>query len=170
MLRLKHRQFLSFDQWDVHANDLSEIDRILNIEDLSESFQKYLHHPRNPSRNRQTLYLLGFQRVECNKTRCGGNACICEPEKSGYPALAYDWDKNFTGLLELAKEHLRSLDAFGIVDCFKSSIEVMAPLLGWDLKTALELAHEKQAWCWPLSIFVPHILKAPPRTWVAEIE
>ena len=47
MLRLQHRQFLSFDQWDVHANDISELDEILGIKDLSVSFHKYLNHPRN---------------------------------------------------------------------------------------------------------------------------
>ena len=45
------RQFLSFDQWDVHEDDIPEIDAILSMPDISESFQKYLHHPRNPSRN-----------------------------------------------------------------------------------------------------------------------
>ena len=85
--------------------------------------------------------------MECNKSRCGGNACICEREGlAGYPALAYDWEKDFSSLLEVAKEHLRSLDAFGMVECFKRSIEVMAPLLGWDLKMALELA-DKQVRC-----------------------
>ncbi|CAJ1372223.1 unnamed protein product [Effrenium voratum] len=148
MLRVKHRQFLSFDQWDVHANDIAGIDAILNIDNLSVSFQQYLHHPRNPSRNRQTLYLLGFRRVECNKTRCGGNACICETENPGYPALAYDWERNSSSLLQLAKEHLRSLDAFGLVECFKKSIEAIAPLLGWDLKLALELANKQELHVW----------------------
>ena len=150
------RQFLSFDQWDVHQDDLLEIDAILSINSINESFWKYLHHPRNPSSNfevyfkrlgyltavvsvlfwwgkvwgtfapclldisfcpsaspcprgnRQTLYLLGFQRVACNSTRCGGNACICNASQPGYPAITYDWDNDGTGLLESAKAHLRS--------------------------------------------------------------
>ena len=50
----KHRQFLTFDQWDVHAADLPDLDAILGIKDVSQSFNKYLRHPGNPSRNRQT--------------------------------------------------------------------------------------------------------------------
>lgn len=61
-----------------------------------------------PRGNRQTLYLLGFQRVACNSTRCGGNACICNASQPGYPAITYDWDNDGTGLLESAKAHLRS--------------------------------------------------------------
>eukprot|EP00435_Cladocopium_sp_Y103_P048159 s2176_g14.t1 len=148
MLKLKHRQFLSFDQWDVHQDDIPEIDAILSMPDISESFQKYLHHPRNPSRNRQTLYLLGFPRVACNSSRCGGNACICDANQPGYPATLYDWDANATALLETAKAHLRSLDAFGLVECFNESVQVIANTLGWDLKTALTLAQNQALHVW----------------------
>lgn len=148
MLKLKHRQFLSFDQWDVHQDDLLEIDAILSINSINESFWKYLHHPRNPSRNRQTLYLLGFQRVACNSTRCGGNACICNASQPGYPAITYDWDNDGTGLLESAKAHLRSLDAFGLVECFNESIQVIAPTLAWDVKAAMDLAQKQALHVW----------------------
>ena len=53
------RQFLSFDQWDVHQDDLLEIDAILSINSINESFWKYLHHPRNPSSNFE-VYLNGW--------------------------------------------------------------------------------------------------------------
>lgn len=148
MLKLKHRQFLSFDQWDVHEDDIPEIDAILSMPDISESFQKYLHHPRNPSRNRQTLYLLGFPRVACNSSRCGGNACICDAKQPGYPATLYDWEANGTALLETAKAHLRSLDAFGLVECFNESVQVIANTLGWDLTMALSLAQNQALHVW----------------------
>eukprot|EP00439_Symbiodinium_sp_Y106_P041377 s4608_g5.t1 len=145
MLREKHRQFLTFDQWDVHAADLRDLDAILGIKDVHQSFHQYLQHPGNPSRNRQTLYLLGFQRVRCNATRCGGDACICEQDDSGYPSKAYKWDEDGAVLLENAKDHLRALDAFGITDCFDQSIKVIAPALGWDTEAALKLAKDNHA-------------------------
>ncbi|OLP88769.1 hypothetical protein AK812_SmicGene29847 [Symbiodinium microadriaticum] len=145
MLREKHRQFLTFDQWDVHAADLPDLDSILGIKDVHQSFHQYLQHPGNPSRNRQTLYLLGFQRVRCNVTRCGGDACICEQDDSGYPSKAYKWDEDGAVLLENAKDHLRTLDAFGITDCFDQSIKVIAPALGWDAEAALKLAKDNHA-------------------------
>eukprot|EP00931_Biecheleriopsis_adriatica_P091973 TRINITY_DN65815_c0_g1_i1.p1 TRINITY_DN65815_c0_g1~~TRINITY_DN65815_c0_g1_i1.p1 ORF type:complete len:469 (+),score=92.24 TRINITY_DN65815_c0_g1_i1:40-1446(+) len=145
MLREKHRQFLQFDQWDVHQDDFAAINSILDIKDVSESFQRYLHHPGNPSRNRQALYLLGFKRVECNQTRCGGDACICEKDSPGNPAKAYDWDANADELLERAKQQLLKLDAFGITDCFEESVEILSPLLGWSAKDALKIAKESHA-------------------------
>ncbi|CAE7193061.1 unnamed protein product [Symbiodinium pilosum] len=145
MLREKHRQFLTFDQWDVHAADLSDLDAILGIKDVSASFHQYLQHPGNPSRNRQMLYLLGFHRVQCNSTRCGGDACICEKDDSGYPSKAYNWDRDGIALLEKAKEHLLELDAFGITDCFDESIKAIAPALGWNVGAALELAKSNHA-------------------------
>ena len=155
MLREKHRQFLSFDQWDVHQDDLGELDAILNLPNLSESFMKYLHHGRNPSRNRQSLYLLGFERLHCNKTRCGGNACICANESFGYPGTAYDWDKDET-LMEKVKERLKSLEAFGLTDCFLESIKAMAPRLGWNVTKSVELAEKHQ----DLHVWMPTMEKA----------
>ncbi|CAE7519781.1 unnamed protein product [Symbiodinium natans] len=145
MLREKHRQFLTFDQWDVHAADLADLDAILGIKDVHQSFHEYLQHPGNPARNRQTLYLLGFHRVQCNSTRCGGDACICEQDDAGYPSKAYKWDQDGPALLEKAKQHLLALDAFGITDCFDESIKVIAPALGWNTEAALDLAKNNHA-------------------------
>lgn len=145
MLREKHRQFLSFDQWDVHEDDLGPLDTILNIKDVSDSFQQYLHYPGNPSRNRQSLYILGFQRVLCKSKRCGGDACVCDEDASATPSKAYSWDSDSQQLLEQAKKNLQQLDAFGITDCFDVSVEVMAPLLGWDVKAAVKIAKSSHA-------------------------
>jgi len=91
--------------------------------DADDALSMYLQgYPDNPSRNRQTLYLLGFK-----QWTSGGPV----------PRYTYDWEVNHDQILEEAKEHLRSMVAFGITDCFESSIRFMAPSLGWDADTAI---------------------------------
>ena len=104
--------------WGSHEVKEQILKPYLNIWDMSTCtniFSQFCTYSRIffditiRSGNRQTLYLLGFPRVACNSSRCGGNACICDAKQPGYPATLYDWEANGTALLETAKAHLRIL-------------------------------------------------------------
>eukprot|EP00931_Biecheleriopsis_adriatica_P101373 TRINITY_DN76526_c0_g1_i1.p1 TRINITY_DN76526_c0_g1~~TRINITY_DN76526_c0_g1_i1.p1 ORF type:complete len:349 (-),score=51.96 TRINITY_DN76526_c0_g1_i1:49-1095(-) len=128
---------LDQDQWDWHPDDIEWMHRVRDMQNVTEAFQEYVRSPNNPSRNRQTLYLLGFPRAPCIKREC----YFPEPaELKGYPAHEYDWDKDHDTLLARAKSHLMSLRSFGITDCFLDSMEVFAQALGWDPKETRALA------------------------------
>lgn len=124
---------LTQDQWDWHANDLMELRSVQALKPISLAITAYLLSPNNPSRNRQALYLLGFDRVACRDTCCG----VCSNhtfngKKGGYPAHRYNWDRDHGELLARAKRNLLSLRAYGITECFPESMKVIGSALGWN--------------------------------------
>lgn len=108
-------------QWDFRNEGwLTEVQNEWNV---PQALCDFLEGDRaNPARNRQALYLLGFN-------RSSGVA----------PGAMYDWDGNRTALLDLAKAHLRKT-LFGITDCFDVSTRVITQKLGWNTTEALALA------------------------------
>jgi len=115
-------------QWDWREKDLPRLHELQGqgkdgIHDGGKAMVEYLNDPHNPTRNRQTLYLLGFDRIP-----------------DGYPAKAYHWHKDRDKLLAQAKSHLVSLLGFGISDCYVDSIVALADRAGWNTKNALSLA------------------------------
>jgi len=115
-------------QWDWREKDLPRLHELQGqgkdgIHDGGKAMVEYLNDPHNPTRNRQTLYLLGFDRIP-----------------DGYPAKAYDWHKDRGALLAQAKSHLMTLLGFGISDCYVDSIVALADRAGWNTKHALSLA------------------------------
>lgn len=146
MARGEKGSYLTQDQWDFHDKDLKWLETVENARtspNETAALLEYLRSPNNPTRNRQALYLLGFDRVRCDRTCCG----ICDDQKRGYPAHAYDWDKDHDKLLSRAKEHLRSMTSFGVADCYVDSVRAMANSVGWDAEGAANLAntiHERK--------------------------
>eukprot|EP00445_Apocalathium_hangoei_P079216 CAMPEP_0204184790 /NCGR_PEP_ID=MMETSP0361-20130328/54731_1 /ASSEMBLY_ACC=CAM_ASM_000343 /TAXON_ID=268821 /ORGANISM="Scrippsiella Hangoei, Strain SHTV-5" /LENGTH=391 /DNA_ID=CAMNT_0051144869 /DNA_START=139 /DNA_END=1314 /DNA_ORIENTATION=- len=127
---------LNQDQWDVQDSEVGKLIDIITQADTSKAFQEYLHSEANPARNRQTLYLLGFERRLCKP---GCELFVSTDFSNGVPALAYNWSAKHDELLAQAKAHLMELTAFGLADCLRLSIEVMAPRLGWDGRVAAGL-------------------------------
>jgi len=132
------------EQWDVYGTDVAKLRVILQQSDVAKAFLDYLYFEANPSRNRQTMYLLGFNRVGCKDTL----GCTAENESTGhgYPGHQFDWDKDSEELLERAKTHLRELTAFGISDCFEDSVESIAREVGWDHDTIMTWIGESNHW------------------------
>mmetsp|Transcript_27051 Transcript_27051/g.84167 ORF Transcript_27051/g.84167 Transcript_27051/m.84167 type:complete len:358 (+) Transcript_27051:75-1148(+) len=108
-------------QWDFHNTRwLREVQEERSTE---RAFANFLQgFSGTPSRNRQALYLLGWDRLA---------------EEA--PGRLYDWEGNHSGLVELAKERLRKT-LLGITDCFEKSVEVITESLGWNTTEALSLA------------------------------
>lgn len=96
---------------------------------VDEAIDIYLHgNPKSPSFNRQSLYLLGF-REELNAGE------------------EYSWNKDHDELLAKAKDHLDQLQAFGISDCYTTSMRVIARKLGWPAEKVITFAkrhHDRQ--------------------------
>lgn len=93
---------------------------------VDDALEVYLHgYPHNPSMNRQSLYLLGFN----------------NPKQAGE---MYEWEQNHDALVERAKAHLDSTTVFGIADCYEKSIQAIATKLGWPVDSALKEA--KGSW------------------------
>lgn len=74
-----------------------------------------------PVRNRQSLYLIGFDRKTVRQ-----------------PGALYNWVAYHPVLLEIAKDHLRKT-IFGITDCFNTSLQVITEKLGWNTTEALQI-------------------------------
>jgi len=121
---------LDQEQWDVTPKDALALRAILKQEDVATAFLQYLHFATNPSRNRQTLYLLGFVRVGC-KEELGCTGSEDTEHAHGYPAKQYDWETHGDALLEVAKKHLANLAAFGIADCYDESLDSISRTVGW---------------------------------------
>lgn len=132
-----HEGFLmTQDQWDFADEDLPWLKQVQKMPNDTAALLEYLRSPRNPTRNRQALYLLGFDRVNCDRQCCG----LCSRTHPGHPAHAYDWDKDHDVLLARAKEHLLGLRAFGVLDCYVDSVKVIAGELGWEPEEAADMA------------------------------
>jgi len=129
MLRGGEQRYPFQDQWDWHEDDFRVLGIIQQAKNGTRALLAALNSDRNPSRNRQALYLLGFTRVKCGRWCCR----VCSrDEPYGYPARAYDWDADHSALVARSKQRLMSLRAFGITDCLADSARVMAGAMGWD--------------------------------------
>lgn len=129
------------DQWDWYMKDFPFLMTVQLKHSIEDAFFDFLHSPSNPARNRQALYLLGFKRVACRLTCCG----ICESgppgrKYGGYPAHMYNWDRDHDELLARAKNHLMSLRAYSITDCYADSMKAIGLALGWDPEVSKQMA------------------------------
>jgi len=131
----ENRWALWQDQWDVPDAEAGKLDDIIVQSNISKAFQEYLYSEENPARNRQTLYLLGFERRFISGDRLRH---VSTDFSNGLPAKAYNWS-NHKELLACAKARLMELTVFGLTECLRLSVEVMAPRLGWDARMAISL-------------------------------
>jgi len=104
----------------------------------TRALEAYLRHYRkNPSRNRQTLYILGF--------RDGKEGSLGYNVKN--PGATYNWDDRPGMLLRFAMQKLDNLTAFGITECWASSMRAIARAVGWNVSAVEALAasaHERK--------------------------
>jgi hypothetical protein len=144
MTRSTENYLMSQAQWDFHEQDLSWLMQVQSMLPQEDAMMEYLQSPQNPTRNRQALYLLGFVRVRCrhqdvDPSAVDGETCT-SVEPYGYPARAYDWDKDHDELLARAKKRLLELRSFAITDCFVDSMRLLATDIGWDPEETTKLA------------------------------
>merc|ERR1719387_826510 len=59
------RSLMVQDQWDIHDHDMRNLTAIVRDKSLPEAWKRWIEYPHNPARNRQTMYLLGFERISC---------------------------------------------------------------------------------------------------------
>eukprot|EP00415_Alexandrium_ostenfeldii_P004573 UN4573 len=113
-------------QWDF-TDSLQWLKQVQVESSVERALGNFLEgHRQTPTRNRQALYLIGFDRDAVRR-----------------PGELYDWDRNHTGLLELAKEHLNQT-LFGITDCYDTSLKVITEKLGWNTSKAVNLADHQR--------------------------
>uniref|UniRef100_A0A7S2GF34 Sulfotransferase domain-containing protein n=1 Tax=Alexandrium andersonii TaxID=327968 RepID=A0A7S2GF34_9DINO len=99
------------------------LDIVQTEKDVERALDVFLHGDEaSPSRNRQTLYLLGFR-----------NGSVVEGlgRQSGNGA-PYAWDDRAGRYVRRALDHLEEMAAFGITDCWVPSMRAIARQLGWD--------------------------------------
>lgn len=139
--------FELFNQvWDFHEDDLEWLWKVEHMPNVTEALLEYLRYKNNPTRNRQTLYMLGFNHVSsCRVWLPNHKVSKCPEKEIPYPAHEYDWDKQHEELLAIAKEHLLNLRAFGITDCYTESLEHIAVAMGWDPVATVQSATEHHA-------------------------
>mmetsp|Transcript_35469 Transcript_35469/g.82377 ORF Transcript_35469/g.82377 Transcript_35469/m.82377 type:complete len:335 (+) Transcript_35469:66-1070(+) len=114
------------NQWDFRNS--TWLNLVQGTADVDEALRIYLHdYPGSASRNRQTLYLAGF------KSWLQG------------PGWPIDWDSRRSELLALAERHLEETVAFGLTDCYVTSVGAIARALGWDVGEATEMAERVHA-------------------------
>lgn len=102
-------------QWDFM--NFTWFNSVVGASDAPSALDMYLQgYPNTPSRNRQALYIDGFKKMV---------------DGTPTPEYSYDWDADRSSLVQQAKTHLDGLTAFGITDCFSTSMRVIARELGW---------------------------------------
>jgi len=123
------RASASDNDWDFRNQ--TWLNLVQTDKDLENAFDVYLHgYEKNPSRNRQTLYLLGFRDgVRGDKRNSTVN-----------PGAAYEWDVSSGKYVRWAMENLEKMTAYGITDCWMPSMRAIAGRLGWDTKAVEEFA------------------------------
>jgi len=114
----------------------------------------------NPANNRQTLYLLGFNRPDifgCGDTCTNEDSATCEecshawerfvrhggtePGDDLATAIYSAQGVPAAVLIERAKRRLsEDVDLFGLVDCFDSSLRYLSRSLGWDVEEATRMS------------------------------
>jgi len=120
-------------------------------EELGPSVSSFAQIPRNPAKNRQALYLLGFDRpniFDCDEVRVFGGTW------SRWTAFRHAGGLDPGAALELALQQLgmaellavaqsrleKEIHLFGIADCFEASLALFSHTLGWDVHRANEVA------------------------------
>lgn len=105
-----------------------------------------------PTRNRQLLYILGFDRIPCPTQ--GTSFCrkmtneTVLTDVTPLPTHKYDWDHDEVRILQKAKQRL-GLIHFGLTECMNATIRSIALELGWDPKRAeehVEMAKQTVVW------------------------
>jgi hypothetical protein len=109
-------------QWNFNNNTwLRYVQEKSNVDDALEVY--LTGYPLNPSINRQSLYLLGFN----------------EEMQAGEK---YRWKQNHGDLVAQVKAHLDNTTVFGVTDCYAASMQAIANQLGWPVDKTLKLARE----------------------------
>lgn len=119
----------SHPDWDFRNDTWLQI--VQKHPDVDHALDVYLHgYDKSPSRNRQTLYLLGFRDgIEGDKGYEAAN-----------PGASYEWDVTWGKHVRRAMENLDRMTAYGIADCWMPSMRAIARKLGWDVKEVEEFA------------------------------
>lgn len=115
----------SQNQWDFRDTDWMHY--VQHEPSTEKALFAYLNKVDNPGRNRQSLYLLGFDRNAYD-----------------IPGKAYDWEADRANLTEMAKARLRTTD-FGFTECFEPSVKAIARGVGWDEKAVLATIKKETA-------------------------
>jgi len=122
--------------WDFR--NLTWLKAVQSEPNSTKALNIYLHQYRkNPSRNRQTLYLLGFR----------AGATGAKAFDVANPGATYDWDDHPGMLQRNAMAKLENLTAFGIAECWASSMRAMSKALGWNVTAVAQRAaatHERK--------------------------
>lgn len=107
------------------------LDLVQHDADVERAFDIYLHgYENSPSRNRQTLYLLGFRDPSKGE----------QAYEVAEPGAAYAWDVEPGKYARWAMENLDKMAVFGITDCWMPSMRAFARKLGWDAEAFEEFA------------------------------
>lgn len=111
------------NQWNF--NNDTWLQYVQNERNVDDALKVYLNgYPRNPSINRQSMYLLGF-------------------DKQKQAGEKYEWKQNHGSLVAQVKAHLDNTTVFGITDCYEESMQVIAEKLGWPVDETLKIAREQ---------------------------
>lgn len=131
--------------------------RLGRPEILDISLSEFVSMRGNPANNRQTLYLLGFNRPEifACKQNCGMEDCDedcgnawdrylshggIEPGEALGQAVSGEDQVPAAELVYVAQSRLAyGVHVFGLVDCFDDSLRLMAHSLGWDPRKSAEI-------------------------------
>uniref|UniRef100_A0A7S1W0U2 Sulfotransferase domain-containing protein n=1 Tax=Alexandrium catenella TaxID=2925 RepID=A0A7S1W0U2_ALECA len=98
---------------------------VQNATDVERAWDVYLHgDEKSPSRNRQTMYLLGFRGGRTGERAYDGES----------PGAAYRWDHEPGKYVRWAMERLEAMKVYGITDCWTPSMRAVARQLGWDAR------------------------------------
>lgn len=95
MLRGHEGENLEQDHWDFAEQDFNWLHSFVNRSDMEDALLAYVRSPDNPSRNRQAMYLLGFDRVSCRSTVCCG-LCTDRHGERGQQLGSVNWAENST--------------------------------------------------------------------------
>lgn len=121
-------------QWDFNNNVWL---KKIQDADINKAFDAYVHgYPDNPSRNRQALYILGFRKFGHKQ------------EARKHAGGMYNWDSGARSYVVKAMEHLENLTAFGIVECWASSMRAIARGLKWDEDAMVDYAESTHQRNW----------------------
>jgi hypothetical protein len=140
--------YLKQDQWDM-LNVKDDVGVIMKSnKSFEEKAHAYLHLPGSASRNRQTLYLLGFDRQGCPGNPWAGY-CNGHSEngqmKGAVPGRMYNWDADGSVLAQRAIRNLDTIE-YGLTDCYLDSLREFSEDLGWNCGTCgAEHFHKRQS-------------------------
>lgn len=130
-------------QWDFFRENDTYLNAIQD-DNISKALDIFIHGwSKNPSRNRQALYLLGF--------RGPADEVMAKP-----PGEVYDWDSDPRMFASKAMAKLEKLTAFGIVDCWASSMRAIAKSLGWDAEKVVASTADRHERNWRTAMVARH--------------